>query len=39
MNVMARAEYAMDEVVESPIDIEFSKIKVESEISVRFMIH
>lgn len=39
MNMMARAEYAMDEALETPIDIEFSKIKVESEISVRFIIH
>ncbi len=38
MNMMARAEYAMDEALETPIDIEFSKIKVESEISVRFII-
>jgi len=38
MQMMARTEYAMDEAVETPIDIEFSKIKVESEISVRFII-
>ena len=38
MNIMARAEYAMAEAAETPIDIEFSKIKVESEISVRFII-
>lgn len=38
MNMMARAEYAMAEAAETPIDIEFSKIKVESEISVRFII-
>ena len=38
MNMMARAEYAMDEALETPIDIEFSKIMVESEISVRFII-
>lgn len=38
MNMMARAEYTMDEALETPIDIEFSKIKVESEISVRFII-
>lgn len=38
MNMMARAEYAMGEAVETPIDIEFTKIKVESEISVRFII-
>ncbi len=38
MQMMARTEYAMAETVETPIDIEFSKIKVESEISVRFVI-
>lgn len=38
MNMMAKAEYAMAEAAETPIDIEFSKIKVESEISVRFII-
>ena len=38
MNMMARAEYVMAEAAETPIDIEFSKIKVESEISVRFII-
>lgn len=39
VNMMARAEHTLDQAVETPIDIEFSKIKVESEISVRFMIH
>jgi hypothetical protein len=29
----------MEKTVETPIDIEFSKIKVESEISVRFIIN
>lgn len=39
VNMMARAEHTLDQAVETPIDIEFSKIKVESEISVRFVIH
>jgi len=37
--MMARADYVMEKTVETPIDIEFSKIKVESEISVRFIIN
>ena len=39
MKMMARVDYALEEAVETPIDIEFSKIKVESEISIRFIIH
>lgn len=37
--IAARADYAIEETVETPIDIEFSKIKVESEVSVRFAIN
>lgn len=37
--LMARADYAMEKTIETPIDIEFSKIKVESEVSVRFAIN
>jgi len=39
MRMAARADYAIEDTVETPIDIEFSKIKVESEVSVRFAIH
>lgn len=40
MNMMARSmDYEAAEAIETPIDIEFSKIKVESEISVKFAIH
>lgn len=39
MRMAARADYAIEETVETPIDIEFSKIKVESEVSVRFAIN
>jgi hypothetical protein len=36
---MARADYAVEKTLETPIDIEFSKIKVETEVAVRFEIH
>jgi len=36
---MASVDYAMEKTMETPIDIEFSKIKVESEVSVRFAIN
>ena len=39
MRMAARADYAIEKTVETPIDIEFSKIKVESEVSVRFAIN
>ena len=39
MRMAGRADYAIEETVETPIDIEFSKIKVESEVSVRFAIN
>ena len=39
MQVMARADYAVEKTLETPIDIEFSKIKVETEVAVRFEIH
>ena len=39
MQVMARADNAVEKTLETPIDIEFSKIKVETEVAVRFEIH
>lgn len=36
MRTMARSDYEIAEATEEPINIEFSKIKVESEVSVRF---
>jgi hypothetical protein len=37
--MLARTEYAVGKTNETPLDIEFSKIKVESEVSVRFTIN
>ena len=36
MRTMARSDYEIAEATEEPINIEFSKIKVENEVSVRF---